>query len=208
MKKHKNFSKAVEELMNGKFSVSGTDTDGIERVAEPVSDQTVLQEQDPHTDTQPGFTANAKPVIRRVESRAAEAVITEDMVIKGTVNASANILIAGTILGDVCSEGDIVVTGRIEGNMTVHSLSVQAGTITGDVVSSDSVTIAENSSVDGNIKAERIEVDGKVVGNLESATKIVLHPRSVIEGNVSAMELSMIEGAELKGNVSVHRMAQ
>jgi cytoskeletal protein CcmA (bactofilin family) len=91
--------------------------------------------------------------------------------------------------------------------VTVHSLSVQAGSISGDIVSSGVVSIADNSSVDGNIKAERIEVNGKVVGNLESTARVVLNPRSVIEGNITAMELSMSEGAELKGNVNVHRTA-
>jgi len=198
MKKHGNFSRAVEELMNGKFSGSGGDKDDVD-----VEDSTETG-QPAQADPAP---AGSTAAVRRVDPRAAEAVITEDMVIKGTVNASANISISGTILGDVSSEGDVVVRGRIEGNVTVHSLSVQAGSISGDIVSSGVVSIADNSSVDGNIKAERIEVNGKVVGNLESAARVVLNPRSVIEGNITAMELSMSEGAELKGNVNVHRTA-
>ena len=198
MKKHGNFSRAVEELMNGKFSGSGSGMDEAE-VGDPA---------DPDQSTRTDIASpDPMAAVRRVDPRAAEAVITEDMVIKGTVSASANISIAGTILGDVSSEGDVVVRGRIEGNVTVHSLSVQAGSISGDIVSSGVVSIADNSSVDGNIKAERIEVNGKVVGNLESAARVVLNPRSVIEGNITAMELSMSEGAELKGNVNVHRTA-
>lgn len=208
MKKHGNFSKAVEELMNGKFAGSGNDKDEFDAEDKPDSPQSASQEPGRMGEVQPDYiAAGSMAAVRRIEARAAEAVITEDMVIKGTVNASANISIAGTVLGDVSSEGDVVVKGRIEGNLTVHSLSVQAGTISGDIVSSGIVIIAENSSVEGNVKAERIEVNGKVVGNLESAARIILNPRSVIEGNITALELSMSEGAELKGNVNVHRTA-
>jgi cytoskeletal protein CcmA (bactofilin family) len=108
-------------------------------------------------------------------------------------------------VGDVVSEGDVVVEGKIEGNLKVHSLSVQEGAIAGDVDASGNVIVAENSSIDGDIKAERIEVNGKIVGNLQSATKIILNPHSTIEGNVAAATLSMLEGAELSGSISVKK---
>jgi len=48
-------------------------------------------------------------------------------------------------------------------------------------------------------------VNGKVVGNLEAAAKVVLNPRASIDGNISAAGLSMMDGAELKGSVNVHK---
>jgi len=65
--------------------------------------------------------------------------------------------------------------------------------------------LEEKSSVHGDIKAERIEIDGGVTGNLESATKIVLKSQALVEGNLKAKELAIQEGAELKGNVNVRK---
>jgi len=206
MKKQGNFSRAIEELMNGKLAGSDTDNGQVGAATAEIGQAEAL-EADELAPPRPDFTASSMNAVHRIDPRAAEAVITEDMIIKGTINSSANISIAGTILGDVSSEGDVLVRGKIEGNVTAHSLSIQAGTICGDIISSGTVVIAENSSVDGNVKAERIEINGKVVGNLESATKIILNQRSVIEGNIAAMELSMSEGAELKGNVNVRKNA-
>ena len=59
--------------------------------------------------------------------------------------------------------------------------------------------------VQGKIKADRVEIDGRVTGNLESATKLVLKSQALIEGNIKAKELTIQEGAELKGNVNVHK---
>ena len=189
MKKQGNFSKAIDELMGGKFSES----EG-EKVESEASQPEIEVAQ------------VAQSAVRRVDGKVEEAIITRDMVIKGTISSSANIVISGSVQGDVVSEGDVVVEGRIEGNLKVHSLSVQEGAITGDIDASGNVIVAENSSVDGDIKAERIEVNGKIVGNLQSATKIILNPHSAIEGNVTAATLSMLEGAELNGSMSVKKI--
>jgi cytoskeletal protein CcmA (bactofilin family) len=188
VKKHGNFSRAVEDLMSG--NISGSGDAGAEAAVE-ADDREEAE--------------NPAPMLRRVGEGAVEAVITSDMVIKGTVTSSSNISIAGTILGDVGCEGDIAVRGKIEGNVTVQSLVLQAGTITGDIVSSGAVVVMESSTVNGNIKAERIEVNGKVVGNLDSSAKVILNQRAAIEGNITAEGLSITEGAELKGSVNVHK---
>ncbi|HWR12190.1 MAG TPA: polymer-forming cytoskeletal protein [Rectinemataceae bacterium] len=212
MKKQGNFFKAVEELLNGKIMDSEKEAAELDEASDPENDlqpePATSPDEDASEKIQPSLAANPKTVsVRRVGSRDVEAVITEDMVVKGNISSTANISISGTILGDVSSEGDVVVKGKVEGNVTVRSLSVEGGKISGDITSSGVVTIAENSSVEGNIKAERIEVNGRITGNLDSASKVVLNPHSMIEGNVTALELSMIEGAELKGTMNVHKEA-
>jgi cytoskeletal protein CcmA (bactofilin family) len=229
MKKHNNFTRAVEELMSGKFSTtengeggaqdtsSSGQTDAAAKVVDfsPGFDdirETAAPEAADAFEGEPADRVQAPgevlPAAHRAEAGSLpmrEAIITSDMVIKGTVSAQSNISIEGTIIGDVSSEGDVVVKGRVEGNVVVHSLSIKAGEIVGDILCSGAIIIAEHSSVDGNIKAEHIDVNGKVTGNLESSAKIILNPHSVIEGNVAAAELSMSEGAELHGNVTVRK---
>ena len=189
MKKQGNFSKAIDELMGGKFS-------------EPEGEKVESEAGQPETEA----AQVAQSAVRRIDGKVEEAIITRDMVIKGTITSSANIVISGSVQGDVVSEGDVVVEGKVEGNLKVHSLSVQEGAITGDIDASGNVIVAENSSVDGDLKAERIEVNGKIIGNLQSATKIILNPHSAIEGNVTAATLSMLEGAELNGSMNVKKI--
>lgn len=191
MKRQGNFMKAVGELMDGQFVESKSD------------DETLGDSVLPGQDSEPA----AAPLLRRAEAGGAEAVITADMVIKGTITASANISVFGSIQGDVTSEGDILVKGRVEGNVVARCMTVQEGSIVGDIAASGTVIVAENSTVEGNIKAERIEVNGRIKGNLDSSAKIALRPLSDVEGNVTAAELAMGEGAQLKGAMNVHRPA-
>jgi len=190
MKKPGNFSKAMEELIGGKISAS--ETEEADRAQEPE-----IQES-----PQPAFHATTSEYAPKVRG---EAVITADMVIKGSINSEANISISGSVVGDVSSEGDITIQGKVEGNIKAQSLMVQGGTITGDILASAHVVVADSAAVNGNIKADRIEINGKIVGNLEASSRIVLNQKASIEGNISAALLSVLEGAELKGNVSIKK---
>ncbi len=205
MKRRGNFSKAVEELIGIKQN-DGEDGEAQEAVAvEEASPQTGYAEGPRDFDGRFGLSGGAVPTVYKSEASTPVAVITEDMVIKGTVNSQANILVEGTILGDVLSEGDCIVRGKIEGNVNLRSLLVEAGSIGGDISAGSAVIIEEKSSIHGNIKAERIEVNGSVTGNLDSETKIVLKSQAVVDGNIKAKELAIQEGAELKGSVNVHK---
>jgi cytoskeletal protein CcmA (bactofilin family) len=208
MKKRGNFSKAVEELIGLKQSDEDEDgaktaTSDIQEKGQETPDGFADGSQD--FNSRFGLSGGGLPTLWKPESSTPLAVITQDMVIKGSVQSQANILIEGTVQGDVVSEGDILLRGKIEGNLSLRSLLVEGGTIEGDVASSSAVVLEEKSFVHGDIKAERIEVDGNVTGNLESATKIVLKSQALIEGNLKAKELAIQEGAELKGNVNVHK---
>jgi len=133
-----------------------------------------------------------------------EATITSDMVIKGTVTSTSNINVFGTILGDVVCENDMTVSGHIEGNISARSFQLVSGSISGDIVAKSLVEVAQGSSINGNVSAERIIVDSKVTGNLNATQAIRLNGNAIIDGNIKAGSLSIQEGAELKGNVDIH----
>ena len=209
MKRRGNFSKAVEELIGLK---QNDDPEGGDNAAtgtvqeEDQGASGAFAEGSQDFNGRFGLSGRGLPTVWKPESSTPLAVITEDMVIKGSIQSQANILIEGTVQGDVLSEGDILVRGKIEGNLSLRSLLVEGGSINGDIASSSAVVLEEKSSVRGDIKAERIEIDGNVTGNLESSTKIVLKSQALIEGNLKSKELVIQEGAELKGNVNVHRV--
>jgi cytoskeletal protein CcmA (bactofilin family) len=129
------------------------------------------------------------------------------MVIKGSVTSGSNILVEGSILGDVSCEGDIAVKGKIEGKLQVRSLSLQGGSIQGDIESTGTIFVGEDSRVSGNIKGGHIDINGSVVGDIVSTERVTLNPKAVVEGDISAVGLSMQDGAELKGSVDVHKTA-
>ena len=179
MKRQGNFSKAIEELLSGKIAESPQP-----EIIEPLAPE------------------------RKPESESGsdkEAVVTQDMIIRGSIEVKANMIVEGTILGDVASSGDVLLKGKVEGNLAAHSLTIEGGTVVGDVDAKSRVVITEGSRVAGNVRGAQIEVNGIVQGNLESKEKIRLNQNAAIEGDVSAFGLSMHEGAALKGKVTIQK---
>jgi len=193
MKEKSNFGKAFDKLLHGKDEDHETAETGVETVAGFDPEPSAA-----HIAAVAG--AQAQP-----PRQSAEATITADMVIKGSVTSASNINVFGTILGDVNCENDMVVSGHIEGNINARSFQLVSGSITGDINAKSMVDLAQGSNVNGNITAERVSVDSKVTGNLSASNVVRLNANAVIDGNIKAGSISIQEGAELKGNLDIHK---
>lgn len=91
---------------------------------------------------------------------------------------------------------------QIEGDLNCASDLIFDGTITGNITSKGSLTIGQNASIKGNLKAEKAIIEGKVTGD-GSFTSCRLSPTSVFSGAVNTTSLQMEEGASLEGQCKV-----
>ena len=85
------------------------------------------------------------------------------------------------IHGNVATDGDLHLDGAVEGDLTVARL-----------------TIGETGLVTGAIKAETIEVRGRVVGTI-AARQVRLLATARVDGDISHTELSIEAGAHFEG---------
>ena len=85
------------------------------------------------------------------------------------------------IKGNVATDGDLHLDGAVEGDLTVARL-----------------TIGETGLVTGAIKAETIEVRGRVVGTI-AARQVRLLATARVDGDISHTELSIEAGANFEG---------
>jgi cytoskeletal protein CcmA (bactofilin family) len=91
-----------------------------------------------------------------------------------------------TILGDkitIISQNKLLIDGDVRGDVTGKQ-----------------VVIGEEGSVIGTVCAEQIEVRGGVRGAIKAQT-VMLHPTSVVEGDIFHQSLSISEGAQFDGRV-------
>lgn len=85
------------------------------------------------------------------------------------------------IRGDFAAEGDLHLEGAIEGDLSVERL-----------------TIGEGGSVTGAIRADSVEVRGRVAGTI-SARQVRLCATAYVEGDISHAELAIDTGAHFSG---------
>jgi cytoskeletal protein CcmA (bactofilin family) len=106
-------------------------------------------------------------------------------------SAPADTLIsrATEIVGDIHFSGELIVEGRIKGNIYAEDDS------------SAVIRISETGSVEGEICVPSSVINGLVQGDVRSTTHIELAAKAVVAGNVYYNLMEMVMGSEVNGNL-------
>ena len=104
---------------------------------------------------------------------------------KEKVNGNGATLIGGgtTVKGDMNSETDIRIDGKVEGNIT----------------GSSKIIVGTNGHVEGNISGKQADVVGKVTGNIKVSDLLQLRGTSIVNGNIYAAKLQIEPTATFNG---------
>jgi len=90
------------------------------------------------------------------------------------------------ILGDVSSNGDVEVEGRIEGNVTCRKLKIgTSGIIRGDIMAEEVVV---SGTIDGGVKAKMVNLtrSASVTGDIEFGS-LGIEQGAFFEGNIKRL---------------------
>ena len=93
--------------------------------------------------------------------------------------------------GELKAQEDLRVEGRIEGTIN-HQQRLVVGA-KGEVVAT--------------VNAAQIDVDGKVVGDMSAKKSIKVNQSAVVRGNIRAPSVSITEGANFNGGVTMESNA-
>ncbi len=92
------------------------------------------------------------------------------------------------VKGDITGSEDLVVLGRVEGN-----IQLRAGAL----------MLAPGSQVVGDVAVPTMVVHGRVEGSLVATDRIEVRASAVINGIVATPALVVDEGAEITGRVEM-----
>ena len=103
-------------------------------------------------------------------------------------NNQQNMVTQGTTFnGDIESEGDFRVEGRINGSLKT----------------SGKIVVGKTGMIDGSIDAENADFEGGFTGKLKLNGTLVLRSSAYIEGEVSISKLSVEPGATFNATCSM-----
>ncbi len=110
----------------------------------------------------------------------------------GGLSSSVNIIGEGTsIQGDINSNGDIRVDGKI----------------TGTIVSKAKVAVGPTGEVIGDIVCKNADISGKIKGKINISELLFLKSTSVLEGSVKTEKLVIESGAKFNGDCKMGKVA-
>ena len=92
--------------------------------------------------------------------------------------------------GEVTSDEDLTIEGTVTGNVQMRDALL---------------TLAEPARVEADIHGVRVLVHGSLKGSITASTRIELGPTARVEGNLSADQVVIADGAHFEGRIDMGR---
>jgi cytoskeletal protein CcmA (bactofilin family) len=92
------------------------------------------------------------------------------------------------ITGELTSDEDLTINGRIHGPVSVRNATL---------------TIGEQARLESDVRGARIVVRGTVAGSIAATERIELHPSSVVSGSMSANQVVIADTATFNGRIDM-----
>jgi cytoskeletal protein CcmA (bactofilin family) len=99
-------------------------------------------------------------------------------------------LIGKTLLikGEVFSDDEILIEGKIQGKINVKNR----------------VIIGTNGNVEADIEAREVVIKGKVTGNVKGGQRVEIVPAGVLKGNINSPRVVIADSGVFEGNIEMH----
>ena len=72
-------------------------------------------------------------------------------------------------------------------------------------IRAEEVILSETASIEGEIKAGKITVVGKMKGTLRADDVVEIHAKGYVEGNIVTRRLAMASGGKFNGSIEMTR---
>lgn len=94
---------------------------------------------------------------------------------------------------------------EIDGNIGFSEGLRVDGKVKGNLVAAEGtrsiLVISETASIEGEIRADHVIINGKVMGPIQASELLELQPKAQIEGDVNYKALEMHQGATIAGQL-------
>ncbi len=91
------------------------------------------------------------------------------------------------VSGDLHFRGNLVIEGKVKGNVNAHSDSDAR------------LQIVDGGMVEGEIRVPHVVINGNVKGDVYAARHLELASKAMVEGNVHYKLIEMVKGAQVNG---------
>lgn len=92
------------------------------------------------------------------------------------------------IEGQITSEENLVIEGKVNGSITAKS---------------HEVTVGKSGNLKANISAKVINIEGMVEGDISGSEKVVISKSGNVLGNIQSPRVTLEDGAKFKGSIEM-----
>jgi len=95
-----------------------------------------------------------------------------------------------SIHGEISSDEDLVIEGRVGGHILLQNATL---------------TIGKQAQVAADVRGARVQVLGAIQGNIAATERIELAPTAAVVGDLSADRIVLVEGATFNGRIDMDK---
>lgn len=103
-------------------------------------------------------------------------------------NESSHIGPSLRMKGDIAADGSVSIAGQFEGNIDIPKRAV---------------TVADGARVTANIRANSVQISGKLSGEVQGIERVELTGTADMTGKLQTREIRVEEGAVFRGQVDI-----
>jgi cytoskeletal protein CcmA (bactofilin family) len=92
-----------------------------------------------------------------------------------------------TIRGSLSGGGDLVIEGRVEGQIALKN----------------HLTIENSGIVEADIRADELTINGTASGNIDASTKVSINQTARVNGDIKATRVVIEDGAVFNGSIEM-----
>lgn len=96
------------------------------------------------------------------------------------------------VRGDLEGDEDLIILGRLEGNVQLKE---------------HSITVGQTGRVKADLRGGSIRVDGEVRGNLYGEKEVIIRASGRVQGNIVAPRVTLENGSKFKGAIDMEGAA-
>ena len=165
----------------------------------PESDAAVARNTNSNNNFFDSFASSHNAPVKRTNC----TYFAEGTSMEGTLRADSDIEISGDFKGEIASDGKVTLHANTTSSIAAAELILVDCTLVGDAMVSGDVSINEQSSVTGNIRANNIICSGVVKGNMNVEGNITLTENAKVFGDIHTGTLAMSRGAKVTGKIDM-----
>lgn len=92
---------------------------------------------------------------------------------------------------------------EFEGKLSFRDTVRIDGRFRGEIASENTLIVGESGEIAATIRSNTIAISGTVTGEVQAATKVVLHKTAKVEGNIETPSIVVEDGAIVNGQIKM-----
>ena len=125
--------------------------------------------------------------------------ITKGTTISGNIDSDGDVEVLGRVDGNIRCTGKLIVGGRVVGDIDAGDFYAESANISGEIRSQGTVKIGVGSVTIGNISAETAVIAGAVKGDIDIKDSVVIDSTAIVVGNIKSKSVQVNSGAIVDG---------